>query len=57
LSRSAAPQAQAEALSGPRATDLLNGIRFGTESLKRPGPDVITATVARLRTDADGFQS
>ncbi|HET6547605.1 MAG TPA: MarR family transcriptional regulator [Solirubrobacter sp.] len=40
-----------------RATELLNGMRFGTDPLQPPELDVITATLRRLRADADGFES
>ena len=40
-----------------RATEVLNAMRFGTDPLKSPELDVITATLERLRAEADGFQA
>jgi DNA-binding MarR family transcriptional regulator len=40
-----------------RATELLNGMCFGTDPLQPPELDVITETLRRLRADADGFES
>ena len=38
-----------------RATEVLNAMRFGTDPLERDELDTITATLERLRADADGF--
>jgi DNA-binding MarR family transcriptional regulator len=37
------------------ATGVLNAMHFGTEPLARADLDAITATLERLRADADGF--
>src|SRR6478735_2229670 len=36
-------------------TPILNGLRFGTEPLRREDLDSITTILERLRSDADGF--
>src|SRR3954468_11784235 len=38
-----------------KATEVLNAIHFGTEPLSKPELDAITATLHRMRADADGF--
>ena len=37
------------------ATEVLNAMRFGTDPLESAELDTVTATLERLRADADGF--
>jgi DNA-binding MarR family transcriptional regulator len=46
------PQGRAAA---ERATEVLNGMRFGTDPLAEGDLDAITRTLRVLRADADGF--